>query len=573
MSIYKRLLTYIWPYRLRFIAAIIMMIIYAATETAMAAMLKPILDGSFIEKNYQIINWLPIILLLLFIPRFFAGFLSSYWMFWIGRQVVATLREQMFKRVVYFPASFFNQHPSGKVIAKFIYDVEQVSSATNDAIVILIRDSLMVLGLLFWMFYLSTVLTLLIFIAVPFIVAIVHWLNTNVRTLSKQIQKQVGEITQVLEQTTYGQNIIKLFNGQAYEMQIFNEKNRHFQDLQLKKAKITTLSLPLLELIVVLIIAFIIFLMTQTDLFQQSLSIGGFISFVTAMVLLSPPIRRLMKVSASLQGALAGAASIFELLDTKIEAQDKGQALLKAKGEVIYQGVNFQYNNDNLCLQDISFTVKPGQQIALVGHSGSGKSTLVNLLARLYSINSGKILLDGIDINAINLQDLRQQIAYIGQDVLLFNDSIAANIAYGDKNASQSSIEQAAEAAYVMEFVKDFPEGLNTQIGSRGSLLSGGQRQRIAIARALLKNAPILILDEATSALDSKAEQYIQSALHNLIQGRTCFIIAHRLSTLQHADTILVLQKGKIVESGQHHSLLAQKGLYAELYQLQYGLR
>ncbi|MEO5573998.1 MAG: lipid A export permease/ATP-binding protein MsbA [Gammaproteobacteria bacterium] len=570
-AIYRRLLRYVAPYWKGFAVAILGMALFAATETGFAALMKPLLDGSFSANDIKTHGLIPALLIGIFLVRGVAGFMSAYCMAWVGRHVVEDLRGQMFRHFLRLPAAFYDSTSSGQLLSKIIYDVQQVSNASTNALTVLIKDTLTVIGLIGWMLYLNTLLAAVFLLIGPLVGFIVLFINKRFRHISARIQAAMGNVTHVSEQAILGNRVIKIFGGEHYEINQFERANQDNRRLSLKMAATSASSIGLIQLIAASALAGIIFLATL-DSAVTKISAGGFISFVVAMVMLLGPLRRITTINSSVQTGISAAQSIFALLDSEAEIDSGTQHLARAQGAVEYSQVSFTYAADKgQILHDISFTAEPGQKIALVGRSGSGKSTLVSLLPRFYNVGSGGILLDGHDIRDLRLSDLRNQIALVSQDVILFNDTIANNIAYGSLHGTdEQKITEAAEAAHAMEFIRKLPQGLHTLVGENGVLLSGGQRQRIAIARALLKNAPVLILDEATSSLDSESERHIQAGLERLMHKRTTLIIAHRLSTIERADLIIVLHEGRMVEMGRHATLLSQNGHYAALHKMQF---
>lgn len=571
VQLYKRLLRYVKPYWLAFSAVVLTMIVYAATETGVAALMKPLMDGSFVERDPDIIRLIPFAIIGLFIIRGLADFFTTYGLGWISRNVIKTLREEMFNKLLVLPASFYDHSTSGQLMAKLLYDVEQVASAATDAVLTIIRDSLTIIGLLAWMFYLNGFLSLFILITVPFIALLVYFVSIRFRRISKNIQNSMGNVSHVSGEIIEGHREIKTFGGQKYESKRFDKVNQGNRRQQMKKIATDAISQPLTALIAAVGLALVIYIATLPEMLEK-ITVGGFISFITAMMMLLTPLKRLTKVNAKLQAGVAAAESIFNLLDERPEVDDGQLGLERADGHIEYKHVNFSYSDDKgKVLDNVSVEAKPGQTVAFVGHSGSGKTTLVSLLARFYNINSGEISIDGIDIKQLKLTDLRRQISLVNQQVVLFNDTIANNISYGQaEDVSEEMIITAAKSAHAWDFIQRLPDGLHTQVGENGVLLSGGQRQRLAIARALLRDAPILILDEATSALDSEAERHIQAALETLMQQRTTLVIAHRLSTIEKADLIVVMHNGEILETGTHAELLTKGAHYAELHRLQF---
>ena len=570
-DLYRRLLKYVKPYWLVFSAAILAMAVFAATETGLAAMMKPLLDGSFVERDPQTIKLLPFALIILFLIRGLANFFTAYGLGWIARNIIKNLREEMFESLITLPSSFYDQSTSGQLMSKLLYDVEQVATATTDAILTLIRDTLTIIGLLAWMIYLNGMLSLIILTTVPIIGYFVYKISTRFRSISKNIQDSMGDVGHICNEVIDGHREVKTFSSQSYETKRFDKVNQKNRQQRMKKIATEAISQPLIQLVAVLGLSVVIYLATLPEMLE-AISVGSFISFITAMFMILTPLKRLTKVNSKLQAGIAASHSIFSLLDQTPELDTGTKALDNAQGDIKYQQVNFQYNDEKgSVLNNISFHAKTGQTIAFVGQSGSGKTTLVGLLARFYQITSGKILLDDIDISKFKLNDLRDQMTFVDQRVVLFKGTVADNIVYGHQEyVSNERIVEAAKSAHAWEFIEKLPQGLATHIGQNGVLLSGGQRQRIAIARALLSDAPILVLDEATASLDTEAERHIQAALETLIKQRTTLVIAHRLSTIEKADKIIVMHQGKIVETGTHNSLITKGQHYAELHRLQF---
>jgi len=570
--VYRRLLGYVRAHARELGAVALAMVVYAATDTGFAALMKPMLDGSFVAKDHDVIRLIPLALIGLFLIRGIAGFVSTYGMTWVGRSVIRALREQLFSQMLRLPMGFFESTTSGQLIAKLTYDVEQVAQAATDALTTIVRDTLTVLGLLAWMFYLNGWLALVFLVVGPFIAALMRLVGLRFRRLSVGIQDSIGDVAHVAEEVVEGQRVVKTFGGDAYERERFRRANDANRRLQMKLSATAALSVPVVQLVAACALAGIVYLATLQPMLER-VTVGTFMSFIVAMMMLLAPIKRLTAVNNTLQKGIAAAQSVFVVLDERPEPDTGSHTLTRARGEIRFEDVSFAYSPaGGSVLRHIDLDIAPGETVALVGRSGSGKSTLVSLLPRFYEVQSGRIRLDGTELKELTLSSLREQIALVGQHVTLFNDTIACNIAYGrlGGKAGEAEIIAAAEAAHAMEFIRELPQGLQTLVGANGVRLSGGQRQRLAIARALLKNAPVLILDEATSALDTESERYIQAALEPLMHGRTTLVIAHRLSTVERAERIVVLDAGRIVESGTHAKLLSRGGLYASLHRMQF---
>ncbi|MBE9568474.1 MAG: lipid A export permease/ATP-binding protein MsbA [Proteobacteria bacterium] len=571
LYLYRRLLSYALVYKAIFAIAILGMIIVAAASTAFPALMQPMMDGSFVERDPETIRWVPIALIGIFFIRVIGAFISSYGMSVIGRNVIRELRNEMFSRLVSLPKSFYDQATTGELISKFSYDVEQVANSTTKAITVFIRDALTVIALVSWMFYLNTRLALVFIVVAPVVAFLVISISKRFRKISRNIQNSMGDVSRIVEEAIKGQLVVKIFGGIDYEREQFSDVNDHNRRQHLRMQMTSALSSPIVQLLIACALALIIHLATQGSMIEE-ISVGTFVSFITAMSMLLPPVRSLTSIVSELQRGIAAAESVFNFIDLKPEVDKGDYQTDSVRGLVEFESLTFRYQGESEpALQDINLTIDAGQTVAFVGRSGSGKSTLLNLIPRLYEISQGKILIDGIGIQDYGLDNLRSHISYVGQDVVLFNDTIEHNIAYGTmKKFHHDEVIKAAKAAYAYDFIEESNNGFQTMVGERGVMLSGGQRQRIAIARALLKDAPILILDEATSALDTESERYIQESLEKLMENRTTLVIAHRLSTIENADVIVVMDKGRIVESGTHDELLAVKGHYAALHQINF---
>jgi len=569
-EVYWRLLGYVRPYRWVFFVAIGCMIVSSSLEPALPALLKFILDDGF-AQNQDSMDWLlyPALVFAVFLVRAIVGLVADYSMTWVAQRVIADLRKKMFGCLLRFPNTYFADNLSGRLISRVTSDVAGVSSAATTAITTFIKDSFSVLGLLVWLLYLNWKLTLITFVITPFIAIAVRGFNGRVRSLARGLQGGQGMMTQVLQEAIEGQKVIKIFGGQDYEKKRFDNVIDNQRRLQMRSALAMALQGPIVHFFVALALSAIM----AIALYQASrgqATVGSFVSFITAMLMILAPLRRLVDVNATIQKGLIACESIFHVIDQPSEPDAGQHSLARARGEIRFEGVTFSYpGSERNALDNFSFAVQPGECVALVGPSGSGKTTIANLLPRFYDVVSGRILIDDMPITDIPLLDLRANMALVSQDIVLFNDTVANNIAYGCANASREAITAAAQAAHAMEFVERLPDGLDTLIGEKGAKLSGGQRQRLAIARALLKDAPILILDEATSALDTESERMVQEALDELMVGRATLVIAHRLSTIERADRIIAMANGSKLEEGSHKELLANDGLYARLYRLQ----
>ncbi|MCU0835415.1 MAG: lipid A export permease/ATP-binding protein MsbA [Chromatiaceae bacterium] len=570
-AIYGRLLRYAKPYWPALSFALVGMLVFAATEPVFAAMIKPLLDGSFVDRDPEVVRIMPLFLIALFLVRGVASFVDTFFLKYVGRRVVADLRQEMFEHLLRLPTGYYDRHGSGQTLSKFTYNVENVASATTSALTTVVRDGFTILGLMAYMLYIDVALSAIFLLVGPAMAVAVRYASKRFRRVSKRIQDRVGELTHTAQEAIEAHRVVKAFGGQRRETERFRRVNEKTRTLQMKMIATEAASVPLVQLIAALAIAVIVYLSTLQGL-RADITVGTFMSFVVAMGLLLGPIKRLTAVNSQIQRGLIAAESLFELLDSATERDTGTRTLGRAEGRVEYLGVSHVYDPEKgPVLRGVDLVIRPGESVAFVGRSGSGKSTLVSLLPRFYDASEGQIRIDGIDVRELTLASLRAQISVVTQDVVLFNDTVANNIAYGvAAQVASAEIERAAEAAHALEFIRALPHGFDTLIGDRGVLLSGGQRQRLAIARAMLKDAPILILDEATSALDTEAERHIQAALERLMAHRTTLVIAHRLSTIERVDRILVLDAGQIVEQGRHDELLARGGYYARLHRLQF---
>lgn len=571
-QLYKRIFTnYMTEYWRKFSIALLSMAVAAATEPAFARLMKPLIDKGFTEQNKTAMLLTPLAVMGIFLIRALASYINETTSTWLSGTIVERMRQQMFCKLLSMPVQYYDDNNSGRMISRVLFDVSQITEAGFNVITVSVKDGLTIIGLLALLFYTDWQLTLFCFFTMPFVLVLVKILSKRLRKLNKNNQEQYGQMTQVLTEAVQGQKIVKLLAGIEYESRRFATSVTALKLNSVRQSGTSALNSGVSQFLVSIALSCILYFATTRSK-ASGFTAGDFISFITAMIMILQPMKRITNVTQSLQRGLAAAESVFSFLDEAEEVDEGSIELKQVHGEIKINDLSFSYpSSEGDVLKHINLTIPAGKTVALVGSSGSGKTTLANLIPRFYLPQQGNITLDGCDLNKIKLSSLREQIALVSQDVVLFNDSVYNNIAYGSNmRFSRQQVEEAAQLANASEFIEQLPQGFATQIGENGTRLSGGQKQRLAIARALLKNAPLLVLDEATSALDNQAEKLVQEALDRLMVNRTTIVIAHRLSTIQHADMIVVMAKGEVVETGRHAELLAQGGVYSNLYNIQF---
>lgn len=570
---FKRLWPMISPYKAGLVASGLALVFNALADSGLIYLLKPLLDEGFGKAEHGFLKLMAFVVVGMIFLRGLTNFVSTYCLAWVSGKVVMTMRRRLFKHLMFMPVSFFDVNSSGKLLSRITYDSEMIASSASGSLITIVREGAYIISLLAVMFYTSWELTLVLFVIGPIIAVLVRSVSKIFRRLSKNMQDSMGELTSTTEQMLKGHKVVLSFGGQLVEEERFNHVSNDMRRKSMKMMTADAISDPIVQIIASLALAAVLYLATTPLIADDHLTAGSFTVVFSSMLAMMRPLKSLTNVNAQFQRGMAACQTLFGILDLQTEKDEGTYKAEPAKGEVTFKNVSFAYQGkDELALKDISFTIPVGKTVALVGRSGSGKSTIANLVTRFYDVNEGEILLDGVNIQDYRLSNLRENCSVVSQQVHLFNDTIANNIAYAATDKySREEIVEAARAAYALEFIEKLPQGFDTVIGENGASLSGGQRQRLAIARALLRNSPVLILDEATSALDTESERAIQAALEELKKDRTVLVIAHRLSTIEKADEILVIEHGEIRERGDHAQLLALNGAYKQLHSMQFS--
>jgi subfamily B ATP-binding cassette protein MsbA len=569
--IYRRLLRYAKPYLGMFLIGVLGSILFAGSNASLAYLVKKFMHGAFLDTSPEILWQVPLGVVVIFTLRGVGDYVQSYFPSWVGRQVIKGLRHDVFSHYLRLPTAFLDQQQSGHLLSKLTNNIELVAAAATGAAISLISDSLTIIALLITLFYMNWRLAVFCILAAPVIAWLMKIANRSFRRYSERIQNSMGDVTRVAKEAIDAHRLIKIFNAEDHQTERFEQVNEHNRASNMKLVRARAISNPVVQCIASIALASVLYVAIR-QVFSHHMREDEFFGFLTALMLIPAPLRNLVNMSGPLQQGIAAGQSVFELLDQPTEGQGGALSISRARGEIEFRNVSFAYRGDKGdVLHDVSFHVSPGETVAIVGRSGSGKTTLAGLVPRFYDVQLGSVRLDGVDVREYRLTDLRSQVSLVSQDVVLFNDTIRNNIAFNATAKTDADVEQASRAANVMEFVDQQPQGLDTMLTDRGQNFSGGQRQRISIARALLKDSPVLILDEATAALDNESERKVQQELAQLMRGRTTLVIAHRLSTVESADRIIVLDQGRIVESGNHHDLLARAGLYAALHGMQFN--
>jgi len=573
LQTFKRLWPTIKPFKAGLVVSGIALVLNALADSGLIYLLKPLLDDGFGKANNSFLKIMAFVVVGMIILRGITNFISNYCLAWVSGKVVMTMRRRLFKHLMFMPVSFFDRNSTGKLLSRITYDSEMIASSSSGSLITIVREGAYIISLLAVMFYTSWELTLVLFVIGPIIAVLITIVSKIFRKLSKNLQDSMGELTATTEQMLKGHKVVLSFGGQLVEEERFNKVSNNMRRKGMKMVTADSISDPVVQIIASLALAAVLFLATTPLIAEDNLSAGSFTVVFSSMLAMMRPLKSLTNVNSQFQRGMAACQTLFAILDLEPEKDNGTYQAEPAKGALEFKNVSFAYQGkEELALNNISFSVPAGKTVALVGRSGSGKSTIANLVTRFYDIDQGEILLDGVNIQDYRLSNLRENCAVVSQQVHLFNDTIANNIAYAAQDKySREEIIAAAKAAYALEFIEKLPQGFDTVIGENGASLSGGQRQRLAIARALLRNSPVLILDEATSALDTESERAIQSALDELKKDRTVIVIAHRLSTIENADEILVIDHGEIRERGNHKALLEQNGAYKQLHSMQFS--